>query len=251
VRKNELYNEETAGVAVCSPSFMACLLTGQEGKERKTMEGSLIWLLTVTVPTVIAVPGWSTTPFTEVGIAEEIASAIFCDLVRSAATESPEFICLKDDDDPGVVCLDDDDEDDWSWRAGRELDEFLSCRVDLDEYECDATTARESSAWTTTTKTTEAGGLEENWTNSCRGDLDEYESDDSIEILSEVGSVFIGTPSGSSSETLTTATSSEDGSCEGPKIEGPEIALEDAAKSKHLPKYGSRAKLRPETNEWT
>jgi hypothetical protein len=126
-----------------------------------------------------------------------------------------------------------------------------SCRVDLNEYESDATTARKSSAWRTTTKTTEAGWLEENWTNSCRDDLDKYESDDGIEILSEVGSVFVGTPSGSSSETLTTATSSEDGSGEGPKIEGPEIALEDAAKSKHLPKYGSRAKLRPETNEWT
>jgi hypothetical protein len=37
---------------------------------------------------------------------------MFCDLVRSAATESPEFICLKDDDDPRVVCLDDDDEGD-------------------------------------------------------------------------------------------------------------------------------------------
>jgi hypothetical protein len=58
------------------------------------------------------------------------------------------------------------------------------------------------------------------------GDLDEYESDDSIEILSEVGSAFVGTPSGSSSETLTTATSSEDGFYKGPEIEGPEIALE-------------------------
>jgi hypothetical protein len=72
-----------------------------------------------------------------------------------------------------------------------------------------------------------------------------------VEILSEVGSAFVGTPSGSSSETLTTAPSSEDGSCKGPEIEGPEIALEDAVKSKYLQKYGSRAKLRPETNEWT
>jgi hypothetical protein len=50
-----------------------------------------------------------------------------------------------------------------------------------------------------------------------------------VEIMSEVGSAFVGTPSGSNSETLTTATSSEDGSCKGPEIEGPEIALEDAA----------------------
>jgi hypothetical protein len=105
------------------------------------------------------------------------------------------------------------------------------------------------SARTTTTKTIEAGGLEENWTNFCCSDLDEYESDDRIEILSEVGSVFVVTLSGSSSETLTTATSSEDGFGEGPEIKGPEITLEDVAKSKHLPKYGSRAKLCPETNE--
>jgi hypothetical protein len=43
---------------------------------------------------------------------------------------------------------------------------------------------------------------------------------------------------------LTIATSSED-----EFGEGPEITLEDAAKSRHLPKYGSRVKLCPETNE--
>jgi hypothetical protein len=43
---------------------------------------------------------------------------------------------------------------------------------------------------------------------------------------------------------LTIATSAED---ELNKV--PEITLEDTAKSKHLPKYGSRVKLRPETNE--
>jgi hypothetical protein len=50
VAMNELYNWVTAGMAVCFPSFMACLLARQEGKKRKTMKGSLIHLLTVTVP---------------------------------------------------------------------------------------------------------------------------------------------------------------------------------------------------------
>jgi hypothetical protein len=45
----------------------------------------------------------STTPFAEVGVAEEIASASLCDPVRSAATESPEVVCLKDDDDIEVL----------------------------------------------------------------------------------------------------------------------------------------------------
>jgi hypothetical protein len=48
---------------------------------------------------------------------------------------------------------------------------------------------------------------------------------------------------------LTIATGAEDELGEGPEIKGPEITLEDTAKSKHLPKYGSRVKLRPETNE--
>jgi hypothetical protein len=48
---------------------------------------------------------------------------------------------------------------------------------------------------------------------------------------------------------LTIATSAEDELSKGPKIKVPEITLEDTAKSKHLPKYGSRVKLRPETNE--
>jgi hypothetical protein len=43
---------------------------------------------------------------------------------------------------------------------------------------------------------------------------------------------------------LTIVTSSED-----EFGEGPEITLEDATKNKHLPKYGSRVKLYPETNE--
>jgi hypothetical protein len=47
-----------------------------------------------------------------------------------------------------------------------------------------------------------------------------------VEILPEVSSAFVGTLSGSSSETLTTATSSEEGFYKGPEIEGPEIALE-------------------------
>jgi hypothetical protein len=54
------------------------------------------------------------------------------------------------------------------------------------------------------TKTIEAGGREENWTNSRCSDLKEDESDDRTEILSEVGSVFVVTLSGSGSETLTT-----------------------------------------------
>jgi hypothetical protein len=185
------------------------------------MEGSLIWLLTVTVPTVIAAPGWSTTPFIGIGIAEEIASAIFCDLVGSVVTEAPESICLK-----------------------AEI-EYASMRKSELQSAWRTTTIRELSARTTTTKTIEAGGLEENWTNSCCSDLNEYESDDRIEILSEVSSVFVVTLSGSSSETLTIAISSED-----EFGEGPEITLEDAAKSKHLPNHGSRVKLCPETNEW-
>jgi hypothetical protein len=42
VAMNELYNWATAGMAVCFPSFMACLLARQKGTKRKTMKGSLI-----------------------------------------------------------------------------------------------------------------------------------------------------------------------------------------------------------------
>jgi hypothetical protein len=43
---------------------------------------------------------------------------------RSAVTEAPEFICVKDNDDTKVVCSDGDDEDDWSRKTGGEVDEF-------------------------------------------------------------------------------------------------------------------------------
>jgi hypothetical protein len=118
-----------------------------------------------------------------------------------------------------------------------------------------------------------------------------------VKILSEVGSAFVGTPSGSSSKTLTAATSSEDGFYKGPEIaletpplsraegeitrvassildgviaevgvaeeiastilcdlaryRGTDPTFLDAVKSKYLQKHGSRAKLCPETNEWT
>jgi hypothetical protein len=36
VAMNELYKWTTAGLAVCFPSFMACLLARQEGSKRKT-----------------------------------------------------------------------------------------------------------------------------------------------------------------------------------------------------------------------
>ncbi len=48
VAMNELYNWATAGIAVCFPSFMACLLARQEGSKRKTTKDDRhrrAWLL--------------------------------------------------------------------------------------------------------------------------------------------------------------------------------------------------------------
>jgi hypothetical protein len=48
VAMNELYNWATAGMAVCFPSFMACLLARQEGTKRKTTKDDRhrrAWLL--------------------------------------------------------------------------------------------------------------------------------------------------------------------------------------------------------------
>jgi hypothetical protein len=58
-------------------------LTRQKGKKRKMMEGSLIWLLTVTVPTIIAVPGCSETPLTTSWPIGKDTDSTFLDAVKS------------------------------------------------------------------------------------------------------------------------------------------------------------------------
>jgi hypothetical protein len=48
----------------------------------------------------------------------------FSEVSRSAVTEAPEFICVKDHDDTKVVCSYDDGEGDCSRRIEGEVDEF-------------------------------------------------------------------------------------------------------------------------------
>jgi hypothetical protein len=61
---NELYKWTTAGLAVCFPSFMACLLARQEWSKRKTTKDDRhrrLWLLRNTPPEQLILT-WDTNP---------------------------------------------------------------------------------------------------------------------------------------------------------------------------------------------